>query len=538
MKQLRNIIAKSWIYVVVIAIGITVKFYRIDYKIMWYDELATVFQVAGADNVLQIDSTKLNEVVPIGHYTKLLKHSAANYTLGWEYNRQLQNMNLNPLHYMLLSLWYRIVGDSFSDYRLFSVFIFLLTLPFLFGLANELFRSRKAGLIAISLFSVSPFIHYFAQEARYYMLWAFLIAVIHYFLIKAIHYKHKKWWIGYIVFGVLSLYASALSGFILFEHLLFIIFLKKELRLQFLLILGIILLLYSPWFCNVYIQRDEVYSSLSWHKFKDVPLWAPLLGLMLGLVRTFSFYQNYTLFWDDVFHNITTAMIIETAFNVVILSLIIVSAIVMFKKEKRETIWFVLLILLPGLVFFWSLDLIRHSITTHWWRYYIFNTIPVVLLVTYLLSKYLESKKPLFFSVYLSIVSISVYSIYSISEQRYWYIGGDWEQEFVDNADLLSKSKKPLMITDFMWMNSPWEGPMHSIEILANCSSDNIDVLRVSSDIKQIESIIPKDLYSDVYVINASDKLLENLKIQFGQRFQILPGQQGPPRWKIILQKE
>lgn len=535
MNQLKPILTKPYIYIIILLLGISLKFYRLDYKIMWYDEIATVQQVLGADNILQIDSTKLNEIVPIAHYNTLLKHSHAHYTIGTELKGQMQNMNLNPLHYTLLSVWYRIVGDSFYSYRLFSVFIFLLTLPFLYGLTNELFRSKQAGLIAISLFSVSPFIHYFAQEARYYMLWAFLIVAIHYFLIKALNHKHTKWWVGYIVFGILSLYASTLSGFIIFEHLLYIFIFKKEIRLRFILVLGIVALVYLPWLYFVYMHSVEVSSSLSWHKTNVVPLWAPLLGLILGLVRTFSFYENYTLFWDDVFHNITNSMILETAFNLLILFVLSVSVVMLIKKEKRETAWFVLLILLPGLLFFWALDLYRHAITTHWWRYYIFNTIPVVLLATYILSKYLESKRKLFISMYLGLVCIGVYSIYTISNYRYWYIGGNWEQEFVDNAELLSKAPKPLLITDFMWMNSPWEGPMHTMEILANCTSNNIFVLRVSSDKQELESIISKNNFSDIFVINASDKLLENLKKQFGKRLQILPGKQGPPRWRIVL---
>ena len=503
---------------------------------MWYDEIATVLQITGTDSALEIDGSKLNEIAPISHYTDLLKNPKMSFAS--EYKAQLQNMNLNPLHYMLLSIWYRIVGDSFVDYRLFSVFIFLLTLPFLFGLSNELFRSKTAGYIAVSLFSVSPFIHYFAQEARYYMLWAFLLVAIHYFLIKAINHKQTKWWIGYSIFAILSLYSSALSGFIIFEHLLFIWFFKKEFRVKFIIILGIIALIYSPWFYYVFMHKDEVSSSLSWHKFEGIPFWAPLLGLVLGLVRTFSFYENYTLFWDDVFHNITTSMIIETVFNLVILAVIIISIIHLIKKEKRETAWFILLILLPGLVFFWSLDVIRQAITTHWWRYYIFNTIPIILLLTYLISKYIDSKKILIISLYLGIISISIFSIYTISQYRYWYIGGNWEEEFVDNAELLSQAEKPLMITDFTWRNSPYEGPMHCMEILANCTSKNIDVLRVPPDKQNLESIIPKDLYSEIYVINASDKLIENLKIQFGQRIQIFPGEQGPPRWKIQLEND
>jgi len=382
MEIIRKQLGKPWIYIAITLIGISLKFYRLDYKMFWYDELATVFHVAGADDILHLSEAHLNEVVNIDEYTGMLKHSDFDYPLLPQLKKQLQNMNLNPLHYLLLSFWYRIAGDGFIHYRLFSVLVFLLTLPFLFSLCRVMYGSKRAGWIAVSLYSVSPFIHYFAQEARYYILWAFLLVAMHYFLYMAAKYNKTKWWAGYIVFGVLSLYASVMSGFIIFEHLLFIWFLKKELRLKFLLISIVIFIFYSPWLIYVFANRNEVFAALAWHKFKVVPLWAPLLGMVLGYVRTFSFYQNYTLFWDDVFHNITTAMIFETGINLLILAFMVIAAVFLFKQQKKENAWFVLLLIVPALIFFYSLDIARNAITTHWWRYYIFNTIPLFLLVT------------------------------------------------------------------------------------------------------------------------------------------------------------
>jgi hypothetical protein len=319
------------------------------------------------------------------------------------------------------------------------------------------------------------------------------------------------------------------------EHLIFVLIVKKEYRIKFLVAAVLIFLLYSPWFFYVFAHRDEVYQALSWHKFENVPLWAPLLGLVLGLIRTFSFYLNYTLFWDDVFNNITPAIKLETGYNLLILILLIIAVFSLVKKEKKETTWFIMLIFIPGLLFFYSLDIARNAITTHWWRYYIFNTIPAILLFTHLISNNLQARKIFSSAVYLGLVLISIYSVITIAKYRYWYLGGDWEQEFVDNATLLSTAEKPLMITDFIRLNSPWDGPMHSMEVLANCSSEKIDVLRVSPDVQEIETMIPDNIYTDIFVIYASDKLLENLKKQFGKRLEILPGEQGPPRWKVNL---
>ncbi len=535
MKFTKSLLSKTWIFVLIALIGISLKFYRLDYKMFWYDELATVFHVAGADDVLHVSDAHLNEIANIRDYTDLLYHDNFDYPLIPQLKKQLKNMNLNPLHYPILSFWYRLVGDDFIHYRLFSAFIFLLTLPFMFLLAKELFGTKSSGWIAVSLYSVSPFIHYFAQEARYYILWAFLLVAIHYFLLKAVNTGKNKYWIWYVIFGSLSLYASILSGFMIFEHLLFVMILKKESRLKYLVVLLAILLLYSPWFFYIFANRNEVFAALAWHKFQTVPWWAPLLGLVLGLVRTFSFYQNYTLFWDDVFHNITPAMKLETIFNLVILAILIISVISIVKREKRETAWFMLLIFIPGLIFFYSLDIARNAITTHWWRYYIFNTIPVILLVTGLFARKIAVGKIIYSAIYFGFVVISIYSVITISKYRYWYLGGNWQQEFVDNAELLSNAKQPLVISDFMWNNISSEGRMHIMESLVDCTSDNVDVLRVTPDVQQIDSIIPANHYSDIYVIYASSQLLENLRNQFGERMEILPGRVGPPRWKIDL---
>jgi hypothetical protein len=280
-------------------------------------------------------------------------------------------------------------------------------------------------------------------------------------------------------------------------------------------------------------NRNEIYDALAWHRYKAFPLWAPLLGTVLGYVRTFSFYQNYTLFWDDVFHNITPSMIFETGINLLILVFMIVAAVYLIRQQKKENAWFVLLLIVPALIFFYSLDIARNAVTTHWWRYYIFNCIPLVLLVTGVLSDKTCERNLGFSAIYFGLVFVSLFSIFTISKYRYWYLGGNWQQEFVDNALQLSVAKRPLMITDFTWNNSPVEGEMHVMVVMLDCTNDSIDVLRVSPDIQQIDSLITPGKYSDIYVMYASDQLSENLQSQFGKRMVFQAGRVGAPTWKV-----
>ena len=48
--------------------------------------------------------------------------------------------------------------------------------------------------------------------------------------------------------------------------------------------------------------------------------------------------------------------------------------------------------------------------------------------------------------------------------------------------------------------------------------SENVDILRTTPDNPDITEMINKNGYSDIYVIYASEELLNNLKAQFGDQ--------------------
>lgn len=534
MKKLSELFQKPWIYIFITIIGIGLKFHHLNYKIFWEDEIYTVMHVIGAHNILEIDPGVENEIVALSQYKELLKHSSHEYTMGQELSAQIMNMNLNPLHYVFLSIWYRLTGDDILHYRLFSVLIFILTLPFLFFLARKLFRSDPGAWIATSLYSVSPFIHVFAQEARYYILWAFTLVLLHFFLVYALDKKKLLWWVGYVLAGILALYCSVLSGLILFEHLLFILILYRKEFWKFAGSGAVMLLAYLPWLLLILNNHQQVVSSLAWHKMPEkMPIWAPALGITLGYIRTFSFYKEYTLFWNDVFGNITPDLVVETIFNLCILAFLVLALIKMKTFLKKESNLFILLIFIPGFLLFYFLDLFRNAVTSIWWRYHIFSTIPVILIASSYFVGKMQTKKIAAILIYCGLVVISLYSVIEISRQKYWYLGGEGVLEFVDNAELLSSSQRALVITDFTRADNPWTGPTLTMQVLMNCNSDNIDILKIGPDYPSIEARIPDHTYRDIFVLYPSSRLVENLHSQFGDRMQILEGRRGPPTWII-----
>lgn len=530
-----NLFQKPWIYIIITLLGISLKFHNLNHKIFWEDEIYTVQQIVGVNNILELDPGRENEILNLSYYRGLLKYASQDYTLREELSAQFQNMNLNPLHYVILPFWYRLSGDDILHYRLFSVLIFILTLPFLFFLSRKLFGSGLVAWIATSLYSVSPFIHVFAQEARYYILWAFTLVVLHFFLVYALDKKKLHWWAGYALSGILSLYCSVLSGLILFEHLLFILILHRK---QFWKFAGsglVIILAYLPWLLLILNNHQEVVSSLAWHKMPyKMPFWAPILGISLGYIRTFSFYKEYTLFWDDVFGNITSGILLESFFNLCILIFLVLALVKIRKYLPKESSFFLLLIFIPGFLLFYFLDLFRNAVTSIWWRYHIFATIPVILIASGYFVGRLQKKKITTALIYLGLLLISLYSVYTISKQKFWYLGGEWVLEYVNNAELISSSEKALVITDFTRDNNPWTGPTLTMQVLLNCSSDEIDILRIGQDVPDIASLIPEGIYSDIFVLYPSSALADELSGQFGERMQVLEGRRGPPVWIIF----
>jgi uncharacterized membrane protein len=533
-RTILNQFQKPWIYLIVTILGMVLKFHNLNHKIFWEDEIYTVQHVVGARNILEIGPGMENEIVNLSHYRALLKHASTELTIGEELRAQFGTMNLNPLHYVFLSFWYRLAGDDIVHYRLFSVLIFILTLPFLFFLARKLFRSDLVAWITTSLYSVSPFIHVFAQEARYYIFWAFTLVVLHFFLIYALDKKKLLWWAGYALAGILALYCSILSGLILFEHLLFILILYRKEFWKFAGSGMVMLLAYLPWLLLILNRQQEVVSSLEWHKMPErMPVWAPILGITLGYVRTFSFYKEYTLYWDDVFGNITYDLVVETFFNLCILAFLILALIKMRTFPIKESAVFILLIFIPGFILFYFLDLFRNAVTSIWWRYHIFATIPVILIASSYFVERVQTKKTAALLIYCGLVVISLYSIHTISRQKYWYLGGEWVLEYVQNAELLSNAEKALVITDFTRADNPWTGPTLTMQVLLNCTSEQIDVLRIGEDVPDMCALIPEGTYSDIFVLYPSSRLVEALTGQFGDRMQILEGRRGPPTWII-----
>ena len=129
----------------------------------------------------------------------------------------------------------------------------------------------------------------------------------------------------------------------------------------------------------------------------------------------------------------------------------------------------------------------------------------------------------------MGVVIIGIISILTISKYRNWYLGR--QQVYIEDARLISKAEKPLLITDYSFRT----GMVDFMVVLIECESENIDILRSSPDIENMEEKLFDKDYSEIYVFHASDKLVENLKSQFGEKMDSLKVEGISPVWQINI---
>lgn len=182
---------RSWLVVAALLLAITglalgLRLYRLDNQSLWYDEGFSAY-LAGMD-ISEITTRTAADIQP-------------------------------PLYYYLLHGWIQLFGDSEWSLRALSVLFGVLTVPLIYGVAQILFRSRLASLLAALFVAVSPLHIWYGQEARMYTLLTFLCLLSSFFLLLAVGEK-RLWaipifWAAYTAANVAALYTHYFAFFVL-----------------------------------------------------------------------------------------------------------------------------------------------------------------------------------------------------------------------------------------------------------------------------------------------------------------------------------
>ena len=269
----RSVLVVAAFLVVLSLLALGLRLYRLDNQSLWYDEGFSVY-LSG----MGID--------------QITAHTAADIQ--------------PPLYYYLLHGWIQLFGDTEWALRALSVLFGVFTVPLIYAVAQNLFRSRLAGLLAALLVAVSPLHIWYGQEVRMYTMLTFLCLLSSYFMLLAITVQ-RPWaipilWAAYTAANVAALYTHYFALFVLAFQAVYVMAILAVQRFRPLhLLLGSLasalatLLLYLPWMPYLFTRygADASYwpGKLKLHEvFIDIALFfaggesvTEAMGIVLAL---------------------------------------------------------------------------------------------------------------------------------------------------------------------------------------------------------------------------------------------------------------
>lgn len=321
----------QWALVAMLAAGIFLRFYHLDRKVYWIDEVNSSLRSLGYTKTELIDTVFTGEVVSAAQLRQFQQLSPDR---GWDdtWNALTGTAEHTPLYFLLARAWVGLVGHSIASMRALTAIFSVLALPCLYWLCRELFGSSTVGWIAMSLVAVTPVHVFYAQEARPYSLLSILILLSSTLLLRAIRLNTPKHWVFYSLSIIAGLYTQLLFGSVAIAHGLFVALTqgwRQTTTRAYLLASGVAGLSLVPWI--ILLIRN-------WQKVQ-----ACTQSLNVG-------YSTYGRLIDRWFLNLNLAFFNrELAAANILLVVITLLALYVFCRQapKREWLFVLLLIGVP-----------------------------------------------------------------------------------------------------------------------------------------------------------------------------------------------
>jgi uncharacterized membrane protein len=509
MKQFQPFFLKPYIYIIVILFGVIFNFTKLDKTYFWEDEVSTIIQTSGNTLSGFYHFFPQNEIKNVSYYHEKLALNNGDYTIKSQISGLTKMPQFTPFHYVLLVFWHRIIGDDYMDYRLFSFLVYLLTLPMLFYLTNKIFKSKLAAWVCISLFSISPFFSYFSIEARYYMLWAFIIVAVHAAFLKCLEDNSSRWWIIYGITATIAMYISLFSSLAIVSHVIYVYLLNKDKWLPFTITQAAVFVIYLPWILFLYKNFTMLNNAMAWQKTStwntEFSIWQLIFGQLTSMGKLFLWTTSDSWVGALIGDNYSSAIYLDMTLISILTLAIIAAFIYSIKMTTTKYKWLILFLIVPNFLFILLTDLIRGSFITFLLRYTIVSYITVFLAVGFAVAKLFEKKKIFFFTAYFLLVLGCLSSLSLLYNKPCLAKRSDC----ISNralAERFSSSGKTLLITDFT------PNLMNFISVLIATDNDSLDILCSYNNYPDFRNELPLSNYRNLYVVHASQALSDSVK--------------------------
>jgi uncharacterized membrane protein len=438
-KIIKDLQPLHGLIIVTLVLGVFFRFYHLDYKVYWHDEVFTSLRAAGHDGqqigkyLKQQESFKAGELLP---YQQLSPER------GWR--DTLASLKTHPehppLYYLGTRLWMELFGSTVAVTRSLAASISLLAFPCLYWLCLELFESPLVGGVAIALFAVSPFQVLYAQEARQYSLWTVAVLLSCAALLWARREQSSRSWGTYTATVALGLYTSLCFGLTLLSQGIYLAIVEKA-RLSktiraYLTALGLGLFSFIPWFMVIVQNRQQLQEKTAWvNAFTPLDFLAKLWGLHIS-----SGFVDLGLTLEHPYTYIIPPLSI---------ALVFFAFWVLCRQTFKEVWLFILLLIAVNVVMLIVPDVLWGGRRSSSSRYFVPTYIGVQLLMAYLISYWLTHSRAFLrqigrFTLVALLIAGVVSCTLSAQAQMWWNKGLSYNNPAA--ARILNKATHPLVI--------------------------------------------------------------------------------------------
>lgn len=439
----------------VLVMGIFFRFYQLDQKIYWIDEVHTSLRVAG------YRKSNFYEQLPTGEsltIAQLHEFQSLSPERGWgdTINALAENAEHAPIYYLLTRLWMEIFGNSITVTRSVAAMLSLLAFPAIYFLSLELFSAPIVGWIAMSLVAVSPLHLLYAQEARQYSLWTVVTLVSGLALLRSLRLNSRSSWAIYAGTIVLGFYSHLISGLVFFGHGLYVGFREKWKLTQsfksYLIASGLGCATLIPWIV-VYFKNN---SRLGGWLGRDISLDSLVKRWLVNLSSVFfDLHSVYPQRFFDVEQGQDSppfAWVNFWGYAVIPILLLVGYALwVTVRKTPKSAGWFLLTSIAANGLFLMLYDVISGGQRSGIARYLFPSYLALQLAVAYLFADRLRLdtggnlQRRIWQFAYVVLLGVGIVSCaVSASAETWWHKYSCYYD--VEVAQLVNQGQNPLII--------------------------------------------------------------------------------------------
>jgi 4-amino-4-deoxy-L-arabinose transferase-like glycosyltransferase len=288
LENIKSVITASrYIQTLIIltVIGLFLRFYNLGYNSLWLDEASTY----------SISVKSIAEIWQV--------------TANGEFNP--------PLFYWIEHIML-MLGNNEIILRFIPALLGVLTIPLFYWIGKE-FLDRNTGIVAAAACAISPFLIYYSQEARAYMMMLFFIALATIFFLKAMKSGSLQHWTLFGAFSALAFWAHfyafvMIAALVLYALIEWAPRIRTELNNLKMLVFGIIVfvILSSPLIfitLQLFVLRtssaptygiqgleiiSETFNQIS--GFNEIAMYVLVALFVIGIVQAFRIDKNKGIF--------------------------------------------------------------------------------------------------------------------------------------------------------------------------------------------------------------------------------------------------